>query len=317
MHRSILVPLDGSSAADAVIPHVLELVRGVDARVTLLRVIEPAARAEVIDEGTEPPRFRTEKIDDARRHLERVRNDLKQRGVDAEVLLMRGVAVDGICQACARVGADLLAMTARGRSSLTRALLGNVALGVLNRAPCPIFVAPIDTHDTIGPLRRILVPLDGSTRAESALPHAEALAQARGASVLLLRVVRTGYQTTVFGDVDREIDEAQLPPGLLSKLGRHQDLERLREAQAYLRDLRASLQTRQLDVDACVSHGRPTESILALADDADVDLVVLTNHLRSGLASILYGSVASGLLGRLARPMLIVPTGERPARNFV
>jgi nucleotide-binding universal stress UspA family protein len=318
LQRRILVPLDGSSAADSVLAHVCALARGGETHITLLRVMEPAARAELIDDTREPSRFRTEKVDDARAHLARTQSRLQNEGLDAEVLLMRGVAIDSICQACTHVGANLLAMTARGRSSVRGALFGNVALGVLNRAPCPIFMAPpAATPRSVTGYGRILVPLDGSARAESVLPHVQALAVAHDAPLLLLRVVRTGYQTMALDDVDQTLEDTQGAKGLLSRLGRHQDVERLREAQAYLREQRAALKAQGLDVDAYVGHGRPTECILALADDADADLVALTNHLRSGLASVLYGSVASGLLGRLGRPMLIVPTGEPPARNFV
>jgi nucleotide-binding universal stress UspA family protein len=316
VQRRILVPLDGSKAAEGVFAHVRELARGGAARITLLRVIEPASRAEFIDDTTEPTRFRTEKVDDARAYLARVQTLLQGDGHHVEPLLMRGVAVDSICQACAHVRADLLAMTARGRSSVAGVLLGNVALGVLNRAPCPIYVAPT-TVERVRGFDRILVPLDGSEHAESVLPHVQALAAAHGTSLLLLRVVRTGHSTMAIDDVEQVLDGTRSSKGLLPRLGQHQDSERLREAQTYLRDQRAALEKQQLEVEAYVGRGRPTDCILALADDADVDLVALTNRLRSGLASVLYGSVASGLLGRLRRPMLIVPTGEPPPRNFV
>jgi nucleotide-binding universal stress UspA family protein len=315
MQRRILVPLDGSKAAEGVLGHLGHLARGSDVRITLLRVIEPAARAEIIDTEHELPRFRTEKVDVARSHLEQVRRRLRADGLDAEVLLMRGVAIDSICQAREHVDADLLAMTSRGRSSVAGALFGNVMLGVLNRGPCPIFIAPTEYERPTTGFRRVLLPLDGSSRAESVLPLAQALAQAHGASMYLLRVVRTGYQTMALEDVDREL-EGNSGKGLLSRLGQQQDTERLREAQAYLRATRADLQAHGLEVEAHLGRGRPTECILELADDVDVDLVALTNHLRSGLASVLYGSVASGLLGRLPRPMLIVPTGDPPPRNF-
>lgn len=313
--RNILVPLDGSARAESILPYAESLARGLPARLTLLRVLEPTVRAEVIADDAAPP-LRPEKLEEARRYLLEARDRLRAAGVEAEHLLMRGIAIDAIVKAARDQGCTLIAMTTRGQTGMARALFGNVALGVLNRAPCPLLMVRSGEAEPCPQPRRILLPLDGSQRAEAVLPHAEALAAAYGAELVLLRVVRNGMQGPAFAGVDDELTESTLSSNLFSKLGRHHQLGALREAQEYLREQRAALQARGVAVDAVLAHGRPVETIVRLLDERDIEMVALTNHLRRGLVGLLYGSVAASLLEEDHRPLLVVPTGSAGTPNF-
>jgi nucleotide-binding universal stress UspA family protein len=145
--------------------------------------------------------------------------------------------------------------------------------------------------------RRILVPLDGSIRAEGVLPHVEELAHRYEASVILLRVVDL---MAPIGAVDRTY------AGL-----RQQELEQAtREAHAYLAPLQGQFREKGIETHSSVAYGRPVDAILETAKGDDVDLIAIASHGQSGLARVFYGSVAAGLLQRANRPLLLIPSRD-------
>jgi nucleotide-binding universal stress UspA family protein len=139
----------------------------------------------------------------------------------------------------------------------------------------------------------ILVPLDGSKRAEAILPHVEQLAQRYGAKVIFFRVV--------------EPPPLMVPPRQPDlNLHRQEVDRRTAEAEAYLKALVGEFQ--QLDIDARMElgQGAVVEAIIDAAARHGADLIALTSHGRSGLAQVFYGSVAAGVLQRVDRPLLLV-----------
>ena len=140
--------------------------------------------------------------------------------------------------------------------------------------------------------KKILVPMDGSMRAEAILPHVEALAQKFGASVVFLQVVEppkiTGYEG--------------FDPQLYQ-----QELEELsRQAKSYLKGVEGKFRNKNIEVSTRIEHGSVVGSILNVAEELDVGLVAMASHGRSGLSRVFYGSVAAGVLQRVDRPLLLI-----------
>lgn len=156
----------------------------------------------------------------------------------------------------------------------------------------------------------ILVPLDGSERAEKVIDHAAIIAQLYDAKIILLRVVRRGYQATTIQDLDSEINEELIAKDIFNRLEKNEEIEQIKIAREYLLNIRSQLQEQDLKVDAHLMYGRPIESIITLANDLNIDLITITNKGRTGLSKVLYGSVASGVLNGSHRPLLIVPTSQ-------
>jgi nucleotide-binding universal stress UspA family protein len=136
------------------------------------------------------------------------------------------------------------------------------------------------------------------------------------AKIILLRVVRSANHKAAFVNLDKEIKEEIVPEHLLSQLGKHQELDRIKKAKDYLLNWRNQFQEHGYEVEVNLLYGRPIDSIIAVAEKSNADLIAMTSQAKAGLEQFLYGSVASGLLNRLARPMLIVHTSEVPVRNF-
>ena len=138
----------------------------------------------------------------------------------------------------------------------------------------------------------ILVPLDGSKRAEAILRHVEDLAGRYGAKVVFLRVVELvpmdtgleGASTLIWQEVER----------------------RGKQAESYLAALQEKYSDRGIEVRTSVVHGSAVEAITKTAEREGADLIAMASHGRTGLAQVFYGSVAAGVLHRMDRPLLLV-----------
>ena len=317
MYKKILVPLDGSERAEVVIPHVENLVKHDETKVIFAQVVEPASRSAVLDSEKESEvQFKPQKVDKVKQYLTSWKNKFQAKGLSAEILLLSGVAVNAILHATEFTQADLLAMTRQGRTGLAKVFYGSVASGVFNRIKCPLLLVSSETEVNLLTNNRILVPLDGSKRAEAALPHAKGVAKLYNAQIILVRVVRTNYQTAVFDNLEQELDEEDVSEHIFRSLGKHQEVGRIKDARQYLLDWQASLQEEGFEVEGTLLSGRPIEGIIQVAQETDADLIAMTSHGQTGLARVFYGDVASGLLNRAARPLLLIRTGETPVQNF-
>ena len=139
---------------------------------------------------------------------------------------------------------------------------------------------------------KILVPLDGSKRADMILPHVEGLARRYQAKVVFLQVIEYKTVPTAEGAfinlTDRELDQAK------------------KRAATHLKGIEGEFRQKKIETKTHVIHGPVVEGILNIAAQEDVDLIALASHGRGGLARVFYGSVAAGLLHRVDRPLLII-----------
>jgi nucleotide-binding universal stress UspA family protein len=140
---------------------------------------------------------------------------------------------------------------------------------------------------------KILVPLDGSLRAEAILRHVEEIALRFSAQVILMRVVEPAPLSMA-------------PEIAYARLRRDEFERRVKEAEDYLAIQQGKFREIGIDVHTRVTIGPVIEGIVKVADQEDVDLVALASHGQSGLAHVFYGSVAAGLLQRLNRPLLLI-----------
>lgn len=135
MYDTILVPLDGSKRAEAILRHVEELAQRFDARVIFLQVVEPVPLlvglrgAEVALEQLEMGR----RTKEAESYLAGRQGEFREKGIEAQTRIVYGPVVEAIINAAEREGADLIAIASHGRSGLSRVFYGSVAAGVLHR----------------------------------------------------------------------------------------------------------------------------------------------------------------------------------------
>ena len=145
--------------------------------------------------------------------------------------------------------------------------------------------------------KRILVPLDRSTIAESAISLVGDLARGSGATVRLIHVT-------------------PVPGNLVTKEGRvvayaDQEMARLEtEGVDYLRTLQARMGG--VSVECVVRFGEPLEEILREAEAFGADLITVTTHGRSGIKRAVMGSIADQVFRRARVPVVLLFPGEGP-----
>lgn len=139
---------------------------------------------------------------------------------------------------------------------------------------------------------KILVPLDGSKRAERILPHVEKLAQDNKSTVVFFTVVSApkmfGYDDLQYAQLQKEMDTT------------------MAEAEQYVKALSGEFNAKGIETRHRVVMGPVVKEILDAAEREDVDLVAMCSHGRGGLSRLFYGSVASGVLNRVDRALLII-----------
>jgi nucleotide-binding universal stress UspA family protein len=140
---------------------------------------------------------------------------------------------------------------------------------------------------------KILVPLDGSKRAERILPHVESLAATYGAKIILLRVVQIVVVDDGYKNIKYEESMAA-------------NRRALKKAEVYLDEVAGRFKTNGLKVEEITQTGPVVETILEKAAEKAVDLIAMTSHGRTGLPRVFYGSIAAGVIHRIDRPLLVI-----------
>ena len=149
--------------------------------------------------------------------------------------------------------------------------------------------------------KRILVPLDGSKLAEQALPHATVHAEQFGAEIVLLKILGPLPEPSMAGRavvLRAETASAQL-------------------AQAYLEGLAVGLQEQGILTQTATAEGKPYVEIIRLAEENEIDLIIMSTRGHSGLSRWLLGSVADRVARGATVPLLLVQArgeadGKRP-----
>lgn len=295
MFKKIIIPLDGSTLAETVIPFVNEFATPANTKIELVSVIEPW-RYVYANEFVDTSSLIVEMHKSSEQHLASQKESLAARGYTVSTHLVNGDPANEILGIADSTKADLIAMTTHGRSGLSRFAFGSVAEKVLHGASVPLLLVRNTTNKSADGIKRILLPLDGSKRSEQAVPVAESIAREANAQIALLEIVQhldPKNQEIVFGTQEKA--EAAYE-------------EWIDHAEAYLQDVEHRLRGNHVEVKYLIGDDDPAATICKTAKSEKCDLVVLGSHGRTGLARWFYGSVASKVLREVDCPILLVHT---------
>jgi nucleotide-binding universal stress UspA family protein len=209
-------------------------------------------------------------------------------------------------------------MCTHGRGGLLGLVVGSIAQQVIALGKTPVFLVQPDKQPLSpaaeaerlppgtgaagwGPLRRLMVPLDGNPDHEQGLSVAIRLAECCGSELHLLMVVPTTSSLTW-----QPAATARLLPSTTDAL---LDLAQ-QEAVSYLRRCMLAVQSSGLTLTAEVQRGDAAEIIVKAAERAQADLIVLGTHGRSQMNAFWSGSVTPKVAGRSRVPLLLVPVPE-------
>ena len=281
----ILVPVDGSPEASAALPYAAALATP-GTEIVLLTVVPSATDADA-----------------ARAGLATAAQRLRVAGQTVRTEVATGNPARRIVDIAAELRAEMIVMASHGRGAIGRLIYGSVADRVGRESPVPVMV--VRTKQLApGPvgISRLVVPLDGSSRAESALPVATTISQRLGTPISLVRVVdpadvmppAVGVGETIpfeiYDEAEKEIEQ---------------------EARRYLDTMARKLREEGLPVATSMLMGSPASTIEETTHLGDV--LVLSSHERTGVMRWLLGSVAEKLTREDEAPVILVPSQEHPA----
>lgn len=292
-YDSILVPTDGSACARAGARHGVRIARGVGATVHAVHVR---------DVGTGLP-----SLELSRTSLDREDGGVTEDDTVAEVAeygaavgvqvateVVEGQPVEALQEYITDIGADLVAMGTRGRTTVERHLLGSVTQRIVRSSPVPVLTVGTGDGDE-APLDRgytdILLPTRGGDGSELAVDHAITLAARFDATVHVLYVVDVRSQAA-----NHETYE-------LGPLTDELHAEVTDEAVARAAD--AGVET-----SAVIQQGTPHSAIQRYVGDHDIDLIVMGTHGRGRVRRFLLGSITERTIRTADVPVLTVRLDE-------
>lgn len=318
MFKKILVPLDGSMLAEKALPYAVRLANRLDAQLYLIRSVE---MPHLLHNSS---KLAKELTRDAENYLAQISRLLSSRTLKPHTQalrlhtnVMRGEPAREICCLVHDLEIDLVIMSTHGRSGFSRLVTGSIATKILHEVSVPVMlVRPFEqkysqllaeTFSGVGePYNnrfqdegsRILLTLDGTTLAETALQPACELASQLGAEMHLLNVrdeetpfyygdlAGMGYLDTRYYEVAPEDEQAQL---------------------MYLNRIAHEVAEKDLKPVIAIRRGKVAEEIVAYACKINADAIIMATHAPSELGWFLSGSTAEAVMRLSHLPVLMLP----------
>jgi nucleotide-binding universal stress UspA family protein len=296
MYTRLLIPLDGSKTAEAVLPYGRTLAGTLKIPVELLAVVDMDVLTTRIfhDSARYFETLIADSVRSSEEYLKRIAKTFPGHRIKCTV--ETGKAEDVII---GKVGSDatLTAMATHGRSGINRLLLGSVAEKVLRGSPHPLLLIRANEEaksDREAVLKSVIVPLDGSELAENVLPAVTELAKALKLEVLLLRVYP---RVNAYSGVD---DYNAANYEVIRTAFRN-------EAQSYLENKVQELERKGIEkVSFAVAEGSGADEIVAFGGRTSDNLIAMCTHGRSGVKRWVLGSVTEKVVRLSGDPVLIV-----------
>jgi len=296
MYTNILVPLDGSTIAEGVLPYARAFATALGIPVHLLQVMDP----ETLIPSVAAQQGRAHNILTAEREhngdylRETAASFSNPAAVSSSVRV--GKPAEVIIEVAAKQRDTLIAMATHGRSGIRRWLLGSVAEKVLHGADNDVLliraIGQIESKRAVQ-LKRLVVPLDGSELAEEALPCGVELAKQMTLELILLRVY--------------------LMPGVAYPTGNYApdwkllDQEMRQRASEYLEGESKQLRNQGLEQVSCrVLEGSAAEKIIEVARESPETLIAMSTHGASGVGRWVLGSVTERVIRYSDTAVLVV-----------
>jgi nucleotide-binding universal stress UspA family protein len=264
--RTILVPVDGSIEPEWTLGSLLPLLKSDPIRIHLLQVLP--------DLGLHR---------DVYAYLERTRARLALEGIEVSADVRWGDPARQIVLHARHAGADVIVLAASLKQGWKHRLRKSLVERILEETEVPLLVGRPEVLTRSW--KRITVPLDGSRRAEAALPEAVRIAGRTGACIDLV-----GVSPRFIPVVDGFIPY----------------IPRVPDRTPYLAEVARLIDLQEVPVEVRMFEGDPAEEVLRHVDASGSDLICMTAHGRAGWARFLGGgSVAREILRKARCPVLV------------
>ena len=291
MFDSILVPLDGSQLAECVLPHAAAFARCFDAEITLLRILEKnqtGVTAQLFDLLN----WQIQKTK-ATLYLEEIKGRFKESNIRVRAIVIEGLVTEGITEYAQNEGMKLIILSSHGRHGLTQWGISSITQKIILSAPTSVLIVrahqqniPFVELSTIPLYQHILVPLDGSQRAEYVLPIITKLAHVHKPKIHLVHVVHPPEMARQMPPASEDIDLSN------RVVARNRE-----EAGHYLEQVKSRSNFHGITVQThLVTSDHTAAALYQVVEQEHIDMVILNAHGYSGKHQWPYGSVVNNFI---------------------
>lgn len=296
--RRLLVLLDGSPLAERALRHAAAVAKAFGAEIVLLRVVAGERRSGRHAVDSAEWRLRRK---EAETYLNVLAARLREQGFSVTVEVAEGNVEEEVLEVCSRPGLDLLVLTSHGWGGPSEFALGGTAAKIVTRVRLSVLLVREALEERLEPdfkemrYARVVVPFDGSQRAEWGLSLATGLARSQGSELVVTHVV----------------PHPQLPgrmpcPPDLARAAQKLVAAHRKAAEEILADVVAKLESQGMAArKAIVESPHVTRALCDLVAREGADLVVLSAHGASGASEWPYGSVCSHFIAHGTTPVLV------------
>lgn len=265
MFDQVFACLDGSLLAETILPLAQGLAAAASARLTLIRVV--AYEDEIVAQENE------------------LRDCASRYGAQSRFIIGADPGEAIVTELESSPGA-LVAMTTHGRSALAEAIIGSVALSVIQKSRRPVIIYCSQDIDKKAPssIQTIAVALDGGEFSERIIPAAAELAKVIEANLLLIQVLPVEFSKSTAPNITPgDFLESSYLHAKAAEIGRKHGIEPSWD----------------------VLHGEPGDAIPQYVRGMADTLLAMTTHARSGLQRAILGSVTADCIRNAGVPMMI------------
>jgi nucleotide-binding universal stress UspA family protein len=302
MFDPILVPLDGSQLAECVLPHIVAIARSFDSQIELLRMLEKNQAGTTV-QLFDLVNWQINKTK-AGLYLEKTLIRLQKSGLRGHTTVLEGLVAEGISEFAKKQGMQLLILSSHGHHGLSQWGISSVTHKIILSAQTSLLIVRANQQETwTGELSqtipfytRILVPLDGSQRAENVLPVIKKIADFHKSQVHLVQVIQTPEMARQMPPAREDIDISNR----MVKRNRE-------EAGRYLDEVKSRSSLEGIAVQThLISADNAAVALHQLVEQEAIDLVTLSAHGYSGNHQWPYGSMVNNFILYGKASLLIV-----------
>jgi nucleotide-binding universal stress UspA family protein len=305
MFDPVLVPLDGSLLAECALPHAIAIARAFDATTILLRVLDKNQAGEK-SQLFDLVNWQINKTG-ARLYLEKTGTRLKDSGLRIQPIVLEGLVAESITEYAQSHGIKLIILSSHGRSGLSQWGISSVTQKIIFSAPTSVLIIrahqPVSSELIEQQYKSIMVPLDGSRRAENVLPMITLLAHSYHSRIHIVHVVK---KPEMARQLPLTREDVELSEQIVSR--------NREEAIRYLDQVRLHSPLEGIEIQThLLTSDNAAATLHELAVKESIDMVVLSAHGYSGYNQWPYGSMVNNFVLYSKVPLLIVQ--DLPAKE--
>jgi nucleotide-binding universal stress UspA family protein len=263
----ILLATDGSEFSEGAVREAIGFAKSCSSTLYAMSVIETNPEFEAYAPGA------VEKMEkETLELLDQIKKRAQDKGITCEGVTRRGEdAHKYIIEEAARLNADMIVVGRRGRRGMQKLMMGSVTALVIDKAPCNVFIVPRMAKLSC---EKILIATDGSEYSKKAITEGLSIAKRCGSEVKAISVAHK----------EGDLGEAEENVKAVVDMGKNEGIS----------------------VESLVVTGTPYESIVSVAREKNVDLIVVGTHGRTGLKRLIMGSVAERVIATADCTIMVI-----------